>query len=111
MSPRRMHANVVTLNYKSPNDLKTAVAKLEDTASGFDDAPGFVSLHMVETSPTQTVHMIVFDTEKHLVATRDRMFPVLVELTGPHVASPPEQRPGNVVLSKTSRSAMHATPT
>ena len=95
-----MYANVVTLNYKSPQDLEDAVRALAKQAEHFDKAPGFLSINMVRTGPTQTVHTVVFDTEENLLATREKMFPVLLEVTGPHVSAPPEQAPGEVLLHR-----------
>jgi len=96
-----MFANVVTMDYKSPEGLKTVVDALAKEAARFRDAPGFQALHMVRTSPTQTVHTVVFDTEADLMATREKMFPVLLQIAGPHVTQPPRQAPGPVVLNAT----------
>lgn len=95
-----MYANVVTMDYKSPESLQAVVDSLAKEAANFDNAPGFQSIHMVQTSPTQTVHTVVFDNEENFIATRDRMLPVLLEVAGPHVSQEPRLRPGPVVINR-----------
>lgn len=96
-----MFANVVTMDYKSPEGLDTVVEALAKEATRFKDAPGFQALHMVRTSPTQTVHTVVFDNEANFMATREKMFPVLLQIAEPHITRQPQQAPGPVVLATT----------
>jgi hypothetical protein len=96
-----MFGNVVTMDYKDPESLKTVVAALSKEAKRFNDAPGFRAMHMVRTGPTQTVHTVVFDNEENFKATRDKMFPVLLQIAEPHVTRKPQQAPGPVVLATT----------
>lgn len=96
-----MFANVVTMDYKSPESLDAVVEALAKEAARFRDAPGFQALHMVRTSPTQTVHTVVFDNEANLMATREKMFPVLLQVAEPHVTRQPQQAPGPVLLAAT----------
>ena len=96
-----MFANVVTMDYKSPESLKAVVDALSKEATRFNDAPGFQAIYMVRTSPTQTVHTVVFDNEANLMATREKMFPVLLKIAEPHITGQPKQAPGPVLLEST----------
>ena len=97
-----MHGNIVTIDYKSEQDANTCIEQLSKLAEEFDGKPGFKGLNLLRTSPTQSIHWILFDNEKNLNAAREVMFPKLVEVAGPHIAGPPTNTPGPVVISRSA---------
>lgn len=95
--PLRMHANVVTLRYKSREDAEQAVEKLKALARQLPDLPGFQSFTLVRMGERETINVVRFATEENAKQARENMIPQVQQVAGPHLASGPEPQTGEVL--------------
>lgn len=95
-----MYATVITTRYLSPEDLETAVEKLQEGGPRPEKTPGFEALYFVRTGATQTTHTVVFDSQENADAARKTLFPQFMELVGEHVDGEPTAVPGEVLIHR-----------
>lgn len=95
-----MHANVVTLQYKSPEDADEAVRRmLSEVLPHVKKTPGFHRVQLARIGPTTTVHFGVFDTQANAEKARVDVAPLMLSAIQRHLAQPPRIESGEIQLS------------
>jgi heme-degrading monooxygenase HmoA len=95
-----MYANVVTLRYKSRENLEEGVEKLKPLVDMLPSNPGFQSFALLRTGETETMNVVTFATEENARAARERMLPKVKEALASFLVAEPEARTAEVIVRK-----------
>ena len=95
-----MYANVVTMRYKTSEDVAKGIEKLKPLADLLPSNPGFQSFVLFRTGEKETMNVVTFASEENARAARERMLPKVKEAVGSLLVSEPEARTSEVLVNK-----------
>lgn len=95
-----MHANIVTIQYKSSADADASVKKLEsEILPQVRRVDGFRGLTLIRTGPTTTLHTGIFADAHGAERARTDLAPVVRDALTDHMTEPPRIEHGDVQIS------------